>query len=83
MRTMTKLAGLAAGSVALLFGVGWLGLRVKPQPFPPHPERTRELETAELPPTCRSRYNGISGLRWARRSPGSKRPSCGAGATST
>jgi hypothetical protein len=41
---------LAAGSsLALLVGVGWLGLRIKPAPFPPHPERTPELNTTELP----------------------------------
>ena len=39
----------AVGSLALLGGVGWLGLQVGPAPFPPHPERTRELGTAELP----------------------------------
>ena len=29
--------------------MGWLGLQVEPEPFPPHPERTRDLGTAELP----------------------------------
>ena len=33
----------------MLGSAGWLGLRVKPAPFPPHPERTPELSTAELP----------------------------------
>jgi len=40
---------LAIGSsLTLLGGVGWLGLRVKPAPFLPHPERTPELDTTEL-----------------------------------
>ncbi len=41
---------LAMGSsLALLVGAGWLGFRIKPAPLPPHPERTPELITAELP----------------------------------
>ncbi len=28
---------------------GWLGLRVKPKPFPPFPERTPAMETIDLP----------------------------------
>jgi hypothetical protein len=38
----------------VLFGVvlaaGWLGLRVKPQPFPAYPERTPALNTVAPPP---------------------------------
>src|SRR5829696_3398843 len=49
MRTVTKLAAGAGGMLALLVGVGWLGLQIEPQPFPPHPEGTGELDTAELP----------------------------------
>jgi len=49
-RIAGKITVIAAGSAALLAGIGWLGLRVKPQPFPPHPQGTRELGTAELPP---------------------------------
>ena len=44
-----RTAGVAVGSLALLGGVGWLGLQVNPAPFPPHPERTRGLGTADLP----------------------------------
>jgi len=41
---------LATGrSLALLGSVGWLALRVKPAPFPPHSEKTPGLSTAELP----------------------------------
>ena len=43
-----RTAGVAVGSLALLGGVGWLGLQVNPAPFPPHPERTHELSTVEL-----------------------------------
>jgi hypothetical protein len=50
MRTgLTKTLFAAGSSLASLVGVGWLGLRVKPAPFPPHPERTPTLGTAELP----------------------------------
>ena len=50
MRTGLSKTLFAAGSfLASLVGVGWLGLRVKPAPFPPHPERTPTLGTAELP----------------------------------
>lgn len=43
-----KLLGLA-GAAAALPVAGWLGLQVKPAPFPPYPERTPELETVPLP----------------------------------
>jgi hypothetical protein len=50
MRKVFTKSILAAGSTLALMGsVGWLGLRVKPASFPPHPERTPELGTAELP----------------------------------
>ena len=45
----TKTILAAGSSLTSLVGVGWLGLRVKPAPFPPHPERTPALGTADLP----------------------------------
>src|SRR3712207_1690142 len=39
----------AVSSLALLGSVGWLGLRVKPAPFPTHPESTPDLSTTDLP----------------------------------
>jgi hypothetical protein len=45
----TKAILAAGSSLASLVGVGWLGLRVKPAPFPPHPAKTPALMTAELP----------------------------------
>jgi len=36
--------------IALLVGVGFVGLQVPPKSFPPHPEATRDLGTVELPP---------------------------------
>ena len=49
MSTMTKIVVGAAGTLALLVGLGWLGLQIRPNPFEPHPEGTGELDTAELP----------------------------------
>ena len=48
-RVAVRTVVAAAGSVVLLAGLGWLGLQVRPAPFPPHPERTRELVMAEMP----------------------------------
>jgi hypothetical protein len=46
---LTKTILVAGNSLALLARAAWLGLRVKPAPFPPHPEGTPELDTSELP----------------------------------
>jgi hypothetical protein len=48
-KVLTKTILAAGSSLASLVGVGWLGLRTKPAPFPPHPERTPTLGTVELP----------------------------------
>jgi hypothetical protein len=37
------------GALVAIFAVGWLGLQVKPKPFPAYPERTPALKTVELP----------------------------------
>jgi hypothetical protein len=49
LRKATKTFMVAGGSLALLVGVGWLGLRIDPEPFSPHPEKTGELNAAEMP----------------------------------
>ena len=49
MSKVTKAIGGAVGLLALLVGVGWRGLQIKPASYPPHPERTRKLDTAKLP----------------------------------
>lgn len=46
---MTKLAFTVAGSLAVLVGIGWLGLQIKPEPFPPRPQRTGQLDTVGMP----------------------------------
>ncbi|MEJ7842077.1 MAG: hypothetical protein WKF95_09945 [Rubrobacter sp.] len=48
MRKLTKATLTVVGLLALLAGVGWGGLQVKPKPFPPHPERTSNQGTVEL-----------------------------------
>jgi hypothetical protein len=48
-KAFTKSILVAGSSLALLGSAGWLGLRIKPAPFPPHTERTPELGTTELP----------------------------------
>jgi hypothetical protein len=35
--------------IVALFLLGWLGLQIKPRPFPPYAERTPELKTVPLP----------------------------------
>lgn len=45
---VSVVVAIAIGIVALL-GTGWLGLQVKPKPFPTYPEQTSALNTVELP----------------------------------
>ena len=37
------------GILVMLVVLAWLGLRVKPQPFPPSPEQIPPLDTVDLP----------------------------------
>jgi hypothetical protein len=37
------------GTLLVLLLLGWLGLQIKPKPFPSFPERTPELKTVPLP----------------------------------
>jgi hypothetical protein len=37
------------GALVAILVVGWLGLQVKPKPFPAYPEQTPALKTVELP----------------------------------
>jgi hypothetical protein len=46
---MWKIVWIVLGTLIVLVAAGWLGLRVKPKPFPPYPERTPALETVALP----------------------------------
>lgn len=45
MKVILKIALILAG----LFIIGWLGLQIKPAPFPPYSEQTPQLETVPLP----------------------------------
>ena len=49
MRKSTKAVVAFATSLALLVGVGWLGLQVEPEPLPPPRGSTRDLGTTEIP----------------------------------
>ena len=44
-----KIIILVIGILALLIALGWLGLRIKPKPFPPFAQKTPALKTAPLP----------------------------------
>ncbi|MGB3906690.1 MAG: DUF6544 family protein, partial [Anaerolineae bacterium] len=50
---MTRYILIAAlcliGALGVVLAGGWLGLRVKPQPFPAYSEQTPALKTVELP----------------------------------
>jgi hypothetical protein len=51
MRKLIRVVLTTVGSLALLAGVGWLGLQVKPKPFLPSRQNTQQdSSTAELPP---------------------------------
>jgi hypothetical protein len=67
---LTKTILATGSSLALVAGIGWLGLRVKPAPFPTHPERTPELSTAhlpsELPEPVRRHFRATLGARVPR-----------------
>lgn len=49
MRKLTKVTVAVVGLLAVVTGVGWLGLQVDPKPGPPRPERARDLGTVKLP----------------------------------
>ena len=46
---MWKIVLIVLGTIIVLTVAGWLGLQVKPKPFPTYPERTPALNTVELP----------------------------------
>lgn len=46
---MIKYIIVLIGALVAVFLVGWLGLQVKPKPFPAYPEQTPALKTVELP----------------------------------
>lgn len=49
MEFLRNLLFVILGVVVLVGLVGWLGLQVKPQPFPVYPEETPPLQTVPLP----------------------------------
>lgn len=48
-KKLVKLIVILIGIVAVLTALGWLGLRIWPQPFPPFPGESGELQTVPLP----------------------------------
>jgi len=49
MNTVVRVVVAIIGVLVVLVGIGWLGLQVKPKPFPAYPEQTPALKTVELP----------------------------------
>jgi len=49
MNLVVKIVVAIIGILIVLAGIGWLGLQVKPKPFPAYPEQTPALNTVELP----------------------------------
>ena len=49
MNPVIKVVITLIGLFAILVGIGWLGLQVKPKPFPAYPEQTPALNTFALP----------------------------------
>ncbi len=46
---MKKSLTILIGALAAIPVVGWIGLQIKPKPFPTYPEQTLPLDTIELP----------------------------------
>jgi hypothetical protein len=46
---MKKLLAIVIGIAGTAMAAVWVGLRIKPRPFPGYPDRTPDLETADLP----------------------------------
>jgi hypothetical protein len=46
---MMKILLILVGGLIVLVLLGWLGLRIKPAPYPPFPQEAGELETVPLP----------------------------------
>lgn len=46
---MIKYIIILIGALGAVVAAGWLGLQVKPKPFPAYPERTPVLKTVDLP----------------------------------
>lgn len=49
MNLVVKVVITLIGLLAVLAGIGWLGLQVQPKPFPAYPEQTLALQTIKLP----------------------------------
>ena len=49
MNLVVKVAVTLIGVLVVLVSIGWVGLQVKPKPFPAYPEQTPALNTVELP----------------------------------
>ncbi len=49
MSVLLKAIAIFVGVLVVLAGIGWLGLQIKPQPFPAYPQQTPALPVTDLP----------------------------------
>jgi hypothetical protein len=49
MRIVVFIIAAILGLLVLLLGLAWVGLHVRPKPFPPYPQQTPALNTVDLP----------------------------------
>jgi len=49
MNIVTKVVIAIVSILLVLVGTGWVGLQMKPKPFPAYPEQTQALNTVDLP----------------------------------
>ncbi len=50
MNSILTIAIFLAGIIAVLLAIGWLGFQIEPESFPPHPEKTNDAGTIDVPP---------------------------------
>jgi len=78
MKRLKKMALTLAAIAAALILAFWLGIQIKPAPFPKFSQQTPQLETVPLPcrclTACRRRSSAITARSTANTSQSSTRP---------